>query len=522
MTLHRVGLALALATASALAPVIARAQQDGAPLSAIDWLSQSVETAAIAVPPPAPNPAEPPVADDATVPAVTVTALDGPSPDAVGLLSPDVTGLPRSLWSASPEAVLTALVAAERVESLPALQDLMVTLMLAEADPPLGAGAGGAMFIARIDTLLDLGALEPAQAMLETADLDNPEVFRRWFDVSLLTGSEHRACRMMAARPRIAPTYPARVFCLAREADWTGAALTLATGRALGDITPEEDALLSRFLDPDLFEGAPPLPAPSRPSPLVFRMHEAIGEALTTAGLPRAFAHADLRPTAAWRAQLEAAERLARSGAISENRLLGIFTARTPAASGGIWDRAAAIQRLDRALGDGDIAAVAATLPAAHDAMQEAHTEAAFARLYARPLMALDLPPSARALAFQIALLSPYYEAAALSHQATTPRERFLHGIARGTVAGVTVQDAREAAVQAAFDSAAVVPEPMATQIAADQLGEALLRAISAFHQGLSGDPRAVSDALTTLRAVGMEDVARRAALQYLILERPA
>ena len=174
---------------AALTAVPVAAQDANEPLSAIDWLSQSVASTAIAAPLPA-IADEPAVTGDASVPGVTVTALDAPSPDAVGLLATKVTGLPRSLWSASTEAVLTTLVAAERVETLPALQDLVVTLMLAEADPPLAAGADGAMFIARIDTLLDLGALEPAQAMLEAADLDNPEVFRRWFDVSLLTGSE--------------------------------------------------------------------------------------------------------------------------------------------------------------------------------------------------------------------------------------------------------------------------------------------------------------------------------------------
>ena len=506
---------------AALTAVPVAAQDANEPLSAIDWLSQSVASTAIAAPLPA-IADEPAVTGDASVPGVTVTALDAPSPDAVGLLATKVTGLPRSLWSASTEAVLTTLVAAERVETLPALQDLVVTLMLAEADPPLAAGADGAMFIARIDTLLDLGALEPAQAMLEAADLDNPEVFRRWFDVSLLTGSEHRACRLMAARPRIAPTFPARVFCLAREGDWPGAALTLNTGRALGDISPEEDALLSRFLDPDLYEGEPPLPPPSRPSPLVFRMHEAIGEAMPTAGLPRAFAHADLRATSAWRSQLEAAERLARAGAVSDNQLLGIFTANTPAASGGIWDRARAIQALDAALTAGDKTAVAAALPAAVAAMHTGRTETAFARLYGPRLLALELPPEAAALAFDLALLSPGYEAAALAFVATTPQQRFRAAIARGLLPDTPATDPQAAAVLAAFDGTAMVPEPMAGQITAGQLGEALLRAVAAFNQGLSGDPRAVTDALVTLRAVGMEDVARRAALQYLILDRPA
>jgi hypothetical protein len=50
--------------------------------------------------------------------------------------------------------------------------------------------------------------------------------------------------------------------------------------------------------------------------------------------------------------------------------------------------------------------------------------------------------------------------------------------------------------------------------------GEALLRAIALFDAGADGDLRSVTDALAVLRAVGFEDVARRAALQLLLLDR--
>lgn len=490
------------------------------PLSAIDWLSQSVTPTALSGLPQV-VPDEPPVSDDASIPDITVTPLDSPSPDGIGLLGPAMTGLPPSLWSGSDVETLISLIRAERVETLPAIQDLVVTLMLAEADPPLGAGPDGAMFLARIDELLDLGALEAAQSMVELADLEKPEIFRRWFDISLLTGTEDAACGMIRDHPALASTYPARIFCMARNGDWQAAALTLSTARALGDVTEEEDALLSRFLDPDLFEGEPALPPPSRPSPLVFRMREAIGEALTTASLPRAFSHADLRPVVAWRSQIEAAERLARSGAISENVLLGTYAAKTPSASGGVWDRAAAIQAFEAALGDDDSEAVARALPRAWAAMQEVRTEVPFARLFTADLIGLPLDPETAALAFRIALLSPDYETAALAHTPANPTEALWQAIARGTMAGITTDDSRAAAIIAGF-AGAPVPEPMAGQIRNGQLGEALLRAIAAFNQGLGGDAGAMTDAIAIFRAVGLEDVARRAALQYLILDRPA
>ncbi|WP_108814162.1 hypothetical protein [Loktanella sp. Alg231-35] len=482
-------------------------------MSAIEWLSRSVEEAPLY---------EPPVTNNAQTPGVTVSALDAPSKDPVGLLPNAVTGLPPTIWSSSEEAVLVDLVRAESVEMLPALQDFLKVLLLAEADPPQGAGSDGALFLARVDKLLDLGALEPAKSMIEQADPDTPQLFRRWFDVALLTGTEDDACAAMGRTPSIAPTYPARIFCLARNGDWAAAALTLNTHRILGDITEQEEALLSRFLDPELYEGEPPLTAPARVSPLTFRMHEAIGEPLITANLPLAFSHADLRATTAWKSQLEAAERLARHGAVSENVLLKHYTARTPAASGGIWDRAEAIQRFDVAMTARDPQSVARNLPGAWQAAQDARAEIQFAKLYGPALQDLPLSGDAARTAFWIGLLSADYEAVAIAATETdTGFDPFLIAIARGQLSDARATSPRARAIQAAFTG---TPPPARLQslVIDGKLGEALLRALALFDAGADGDLRSVTDALTLLRAVGLEDVARRAALQLMILDRSA
>ncbi len=494
-----------------LAGLPAAAQDDpGQPLSAIDWLSKSV-TAPIF---------EPPISPTASPPQVVVTPLDRPSKDPVGLLPSDVTGLPRSIWSGSDEAVLVDLVRAERVETLPAVQDLLKVLMLAEADAPVGAGADGALFLARVDKLLDLGALEQAKSLIEQAEPDTAPLFRRWFDVALLTGTEDEVCDIMGQKPSVAPTYSARIFCLARNGDWPAAALTLNTHRVLGDITEQEEQLLSRFLDSELYEGEPALDPPSRVSPLMFRMHEAIGEALITSNLPLAFSHADLRSTTAWKSQLEAAERLARHGAVSENVLQDLYTARTPAASGGIWDRAEAIQRFDVAITARDPNAVSRTLPNAWEAMKQARTEVQFAKLYGAALQGLPLGQNAADIAFAVGLLSPDYETVAINAMnGETDQDAFLIALARGVPQEVRVTSPKELAIQSAFNGA--LPPPTLSDLVDDgKLGEAVLRAIALFHQGYSGDARSITDAIALFRSVGLEDVARRAALQLLLLDR--
>ncbi|MEO1779739.1 MAG: hypothetical protein AAFU63_13210, partial [Pseudomonadota bacterium] len=145
------------------------AAQDPAPLSAIDWLDTQSTTVALPQPE---TPDEPPAAQSATVPTVTVMPLDGPAPRRVGLVPPNVTGLPDTLWSGSTGQDLAGQLARLPTLRLPALQQLTSTLLLAEAAPPSG---NSALFdLARIDTLLAYGALDPAGAMSAGVPIARP------------------------------------------------------------------------------------------------------------------------------------------------------------------------------------------------------------------------------------------------------------------------------------------------------------------------------------------------------------
>ncbi len=501
---------LAGACALCLTPVFGWAQptdtSGDAPLSAIDWLEQT-PTITLKI-----NP-EPPVASGGDTPVVTVTPLGAQGRDAVGLLPSNVTGLPNSLWQESTAMRLADLVADQPIQAMPAMQALLYTLLLAEANPPYDAGGNDLLLLARVDKLVSLGALEHANALLTRATPDTPELFQRWFDVTLLIGEESRACEMLKQNAHLAPGYAPRVFCLARDGEWDTAVVTLNSAKLLGLLSEEEDGLLLRFLDPELFEEDPLLVAASRPSPLKFRLYEAIGEPQPTATLPRSYAHADLRDTSGWKAKLEAAERLARVGALPENQLLGIYSQNKPAASGMIWDRVSAVQAFDRAMTSEDASKIAQRLPSAWSAMKAARLEVPFARFYAEGLMKMSLTGVSETLRREILLLSPDYESVA---QVGT--RDFLAGLALGSPPR-RGKNPRFQAVSDAFHGAGV-PQGLSNQLARGQLGEVILEAMSLFSQGAAGDLRALTSALATFRAVGLEDTARQAALQVLLLER--
>ncbi|RMH45479.1 MAG: hypothetical protein D6688_06195 [Alphaproteobacteria bacterium] len=485
------------------------------PLSAIDWLSRSVREPAVAAPGAGPE------VTPALPEEVATTPLGELRLDAVGIVPPRVSGLPADLWGATPVDELVRLVAEARADAPPAALELLKMLLVAEADPPADANGDGRLLMARLDKLLTLGALDEAQALIEIAGPTQPELFRRWFDISLLTGLEDRACAAMRAAPGIAPTIHARIFCLARGGDWSAAALTLETGRALGFLSPAEDELLARFLEPELADGAEPLPPPEHVTPLVYRLYEAIGEPLPTSHLPLAFAHLDLRQIAGWKARIEAAERLARTGAIPAGRLIEIYTERQPPASGGIWDRVAAVQKFDLALLSGDPEAVARFLPDAWANMRRAGLEVPFARAYGERLARIALPEAVRRVALRVVLLSASYDRGTAAATPTTPREALWLGVARGDTTGIAAETAlgREIARVFAHPHAPSRLEAMARD---GRLGEAILRALALVSAARPPDPADAAEGLALLRAVGLEDHARRLALELLILDAEA
>ncbi|KMW57201.1 hypothetical protein AIOL_002162 [Candidatus Rhodobacter oscarellae] len=492
--------------------------QGQAPLSAIDWLEEVPTTPVETLDAPQLL-SEPAVSRGVISEPIRVTPLDAPTPDAVGLLPRAISGLPATLWGPTPKAELIALLRdIETDDLLPATRELLYTLLLSELDPPIDSDSRAELFLARVDTLVRLGAIESAQALLERAGPDSPKRFARWFDLSLLLGTESIACERLVTMPGLVRALAPRVFCLARTGDWAAAALSFETGASLGGLDPLSEQLLHRFLDPEFAEGAQALAAPDKLDPLTFKLFESIGEPLPTTTLPLAFAHADLRPSTGWRAQIAAAERLTRQGAVPANKLLGLYTERQAAASGGIWTRVDAVQTLDKAL-DADAAeATSRALPIVWDEMKNAGLAPVFAGLYGERINEIALAGPASALAFELALLTKDYERAAMAHLPQTARERFLIAVARGDLRNVSAPNQTAAAIADGFLARTADP---ATQQAlrAGALGATLLTAIKRMGEGANGDIEQLSQAIATFRVLGLEDAARRTALQVLILD---
>lgn len=470
------------------------------PLSASDWLSGSVqapprESSAWRpgdAAPPGMGPAAPqPVAESGAVGEVQVTRLDGGDPDAGGTITARRAGLPRDLWQGSSALQLVSLIR-QSPARLPAMNALMGRILTAQLTPPASdeGSLRGQLFLARADRLLDMGALQQAQALLITAGPGDPEVFRRLFDIALLEGDEARACDIMNSTPGIAPSFPARIFCLAQGGDWIAAAISLHGAEMLGLIDERQAIMLTHFLDDGFVDSPEVLEPAERMTPLDFRIHEAIGQPLPTAPLPVAFAQSDLRMNSGWKARLEAAERLARAGAIAPAALRRIYAEQKPAASGGVWERANEMRRLEAALEAGDIDAA---LPRVFAEFRNAGMAEVLAAMVAPDLPedpGSDLSPQSA----RIATWLRQWQGLPVPEPVPLP-EALAQALAAPPAEGP--------------DNAPAMPQ-----------GEALLAAITDIDAGLDGDLARAGRGLRALQGLGLGQDAELAANQLALLDQ--
>ncbi|MCC5954784.1 MAG: hypothetical protein JJU07_01690 [Natronohydrobacter sp.] len=516
----RYGLALVLGLA--FAPASGFAQESGAPLSAIDWLEQALN----APPPPAVAPDPPPemiepapVQPESHFETISVAPLTGAEPDATGLFTAERIGLPRDFWGPTPLAEIIAAIEAFPSDTVPSATRLGLRILMAEFAAPHGLTqeTRGALLLARIDKLVSLGALEQASQLIDAAPEPSAALRARAFDIALLLGEEDRACAKMSGVISATEGQAAQIFCMARRGEWQAAWASLQVARSLQLIDESEAGLLMRFLDEEEADYLPP--PPQNITPLGWRILEALGDPVATTNLPVAFAHADLRGVSGWRAQIDAAERLTRMQVLQANRLYGLYTQRRPAASGGMWERVRAMQHLDRALANGDMAAIQAELLNGWPLFAAVELESAFATIHASALADLPLTGEAAEILWSVLLLAQERLDRAAQLAPDTSMAQFIMALASGAPLPEIAAPEMASAIRQGFEDTALSEQAQA-QMQEGALGLMVLDALGQIAQAAAGDPLAATRGLQRLRAVGLDAAARQIAIELLLLER--
>jgi hypothetical protein len=178
------------------------------------------------------------------------------------------------------------------------------------------------------------------------------------------------------------------------------------------------------------------------------------------------------------------------------------------------------VQTLERALDTPAGAALVQALPGAWEAARAVGLEVVLSEIFAERLLAAAplLPDLLAARAAEMVFLSPLYERASELHAPSSARDKLLAGIAKGAPRAEDATTRMQSAIVAGFASATAAPEHQRL-ISEGRLGEAILAAAALLDKGADRvAPSSVRAAIATLRAAGLEDTARRAALQILIL----
>lgn len=509
---------LALAVAGGMLGLPVYGQE---PISAIGWLSESIKN-----PPPFEiSPEFPPLEPDLNLAISEKKGLDGLSPDAIGLLAPSVTGFPVGMWGdMSVDEVVEAIRGFPKT-NLPAAHDLFHRILLAQANPPRGSNHTGLVLQARVDRLFEMGALDAAEALVT---LDSPvsrEMFDRTFDIAILTDRTLKVCEALANAPALTDDLSKRVYCLARSGDWNAAAITLSLGASIGAIPRQRELLLIRFLDPQMFEGAPDPEVPDPLEPMDFVLREAVFLPRPSGPLPLPYLYRDTESRAPLRARIEASERLVKSGALPSPILFEAYRTGNPAASGGVWGRQRAVQSLDRALESGAPEGVAAALQEAVQVMAEAGLLTEFATEFGDALAELPYDPAMAAAVGDLldvvhlaGLDAPEWE----DYAEPDPRRDLARRLVQREPLGTAPEgDAMVQAITAAMAGSAP-DSPMAKRLgdmlAKGNTAQALLGAMKLLSNGAAADPGSVGSGLYILREAGQDAAARRIAVQILLL----
>ncbi len=174
----------------------------------------------------------------------------------IGLISIERTKFPSDLWRNSSEKVLS-----EKLTSMPNLtltstNKIFKRLLLVDAKPPLNSigvkNMGYLFLLSRIDQLINLGAIDEVEEILNYIKEPSVELMKRKIQVASLNGRLAKTCDLANKYPNFEGMLQFKIICLVRKSDWQAAALAFTVGSSLKQFDEKERKLLLNYLDPDI------------------------------------------------------------------------------------------------------------------------------------------------------------------------------------------------------------------------------------------------------------------------------
>mgnify|MGYP001245473605 FL=1 len=247
----------------------------------------------------------------------------------IGLISIERTKFPGDLWSNSSEVVLS-----EKLKNMPRLSlastnRILKRLLLVDASPPLNSigikNMGYSFLLSRIDQLINLGALDEAEELLNYIKEPSIEFMKRKIEVASLNGRLSKTCDLANKYPNFKGMLQFKIICLVRNNDWQAAALAFTVGSSLKQFSQKEEQLLLNFLDPDIESNYNNRVAISDLSPTNFYLMHGNKELIPPEDIPNKYAYAFSRSGMSPKVRIKSAEQLASNYVVNPNTLFNLY-----------------------------------------------------------------------------------------------------------------------------------------------------------------------------------------------------
>ena len=247
----------------------------------------------------------------------------------IGLISIERTKFPSDLWRNSSEKVLS-----EKLISMPNLtlsstNKIFKRLLLVDAKPPLNSigvkNMGYLFLLSRIDQLINLGAIDEVEEILNYIKDPSVELMKRKIQVASLNGRLSKTCDLANKYPNFEGMLQFKIICLVRKNDWQAAALAFTVGSSLKQFDEKEKKLLLNYLDPDIETDSHYDIEIKDLSPTSFYLMHGKKELVPPDILPNKYAYAFSLLGIPPKIRIKSMEQLASKYVVNANTLFGLY-----------------------------------------------------------------------------------------------------------------------------------------------------------------------------------------------------
>ncbi len=247
----------------------------------------------------------------------------------IGLISIETTKLPADLWSNSNEKVLSEKLDNMLKRSLASTKKIFKRLLIVDAKPPLNSigikNMGYLFLLSRVDQLINLGAIDEAEEILNYIEEPSVEFMKRKIEVSSLNGRLSKTCDLANKYQNFDGMLQFKIICLVRKNDWQAAALAFTVGSSLKQFDEKEKQLLLNYLDPDIVSDSPNNFQLNDLSPTNFYLIHGKKELIPPDVIPNKYAYVFSRLGMSPNMRIKHMEQLASDYIVNANTLFNLY-----------------------------------------------------------------------------------------------------------------------------------------------------------------------------------------------------